>query len=322
MLAAFPGAAQERTLRLSTTNSPKIHVNRIILHPWAKRLTEEGKGILKIDVRDGPVFANARNYFERAKSNVSQIGWGVQAVLGGKFVKGSVVGLPFISDKSEYASVAYWRLIQSELLDSEYQDTVPLFVNVFPQSDVHLNKKPDRLDDLSGLKIISSERTAAAMLRLLGAAPLSLPLPAHYEAIQRGTAHGNLMMYTAFAPFKLAEVTSFHIDTKFGTAAGWVFMMRKVFNGLTREQQALIMKHSGEKQTLAFGQFWDTVEASGRKIVSGNPKHEIVELPPETAAKWKALADKVTADWVKNVPDGAKILARYKAEIEIARAGK
>lgn len=71
---AAPTSAREATPRFGTNNGPKAHINAQVLHPWAKRINEQGKGLLKIDVRDGPVFTNSRNYFERAKSNVSQIG--------------------------------------------------------------------------------------------------------------------------------------------------------------------------------------------------------------------------------------------------------
>ena len=71
---AAPSSARETTLRFGTNNSPKAHLNGQVLHPWAKRINEQGRRLLEIDVRDGPVFTDARNYFERAKSNVSRIG--------------------------------------------------------------------------------------------------------------------------------------------------------------------------------------------------------------------------------------------------------
>lgn len=158
-----------------------------------------------------------------------------------------------------------------------------MFVNVFPQGGLHFSRKIDKLDSLDGFKIIVLGRAPAALIEMLGDAPLSLPLPAHYEALQRGTADGNMMMFMAFQPFKLAEVNSFRVNANLGPSGGWVFMMRKVFEGLSKAQQQLLMKNSGEEQTRAFGRFWDFAEARGRQIVSGDPKHEIVDLPPEVA---------------------------------------
>ena len=310
----------ETTLRFATTDSPRAHLNVHILHPWAERINEQGKGILRIDVRDGPAFANQGNYFERISSNISQIAWGVQAILSSKLVKSAVVGLPFVADKAEPASVAFWRLLQSGLLDSEYQDTVPLFVNVFPQSGLHLRQRVDSIESLKGLKMVAGGRLTAALIEALGGAPLSLHIGEHYEALQRGTADGNLIMFTAFQPFKLGEVTSFHVDTNLGTSGGWVFMMRKVFDGLTKEQQELLMSNSGENQSRLFGKFWDLAEANGRKAVASDPKHTIIELPPAVAAAWKKAALSVTDQWAKSVPDGEKILAAYKAELAKAEA--
>ena len=87
------GGQAETTLGFATTDPPPAHLNVQVLYPWAERINDQGKGILKIDVRDGPAFANHGNYFERARSNVSQIGWSVPASLGSTFVKSTVASL-------------------------------------------------------------------------------------------------------------------------------------------------------------------------------------------------------------------------------------
>ena len=108
-----PARAQEApTLLFGTTNPPQIPVNGQIMHPWAKRINEQGKDILKIDVRDGPTLANFSNYYDRVISDTVQISWGIQSYIAGKFVGSLAPGLPFTSDKAEDASVAYWRMIK------------------------------------------------------------------------------------------------------------------------------------------------------------------------------------------------------------------
>ena len=67
------------------------HKNVQICHPWAQRINEQGKGIIKIDVRDGYTLINHINFYQRTHDNVVQIAWGI---LGqpGKFDKTNIIG--------------------------------------------------------------------------------------------------------------------------------------------------------------------------------------------------------------------------------------
>jgi TRAP-type transport system periplasmic protein len=77
MLAATPAVAQETTLVFATTNAPNAHLNARVMHPWAERINQQGKGVVRIDVRDGPTMANHLNYYQRVMDDVVQIAWGL-----------------------------------------------------------------------------------------------------------------------------------------------------------------------------------------------------------------------------------------------------
>jgi hypothetical protein len=48
--------------------------------------------------------------------------------------------------------------------------------------------------------------------------------------------------------------------------------------------------------------------------------HEIIELPDEEIARWRQRLAPITENWLKETPDGAKILAAYRAELAKVRA--
>src|SRR5690348_17277639 len=77
--------AQETTLLFATSNAPQAHLVVRVLHPWAERINAQGKGVVRIDVRDGPTIANHLNYYQRVLDDVIQIGWGLPAYVAGKF---------------------------------------------------------------------------------------------------------------------------------------------------------------------------------------------------------------------------------------------
>ncbi len=224
---AGPAPADEIKLTFVTLNSPRAHLNVRIHHPWAAKINKEANGLFKIDVRDGMAMANHGNVYSRVLDDVAQIGWGLQVYSAGKFPLTNVVTLPFLSDRSEVASTAFWRLYKTGLLDKEYDQVVPLKLIVFPQSGVQYREKPKTLDGFEGLKIIAGSRVSSEIVQALGGAPISLRVNEYYEGLQRGTADGVVVGWTAFQPFKLAEVTHYHVETQLGTSPGFVFMTRK-----------------------------------------------------------------------------------------------
>jgi len=322
VVAAQPAAAQETTLVLATTNAPNTHLNARVMHPWAERINQQGKGVVRIDVRDGPTIANHLNYYQRVMDDVVQIAWGLPVYVAGKFVLTNVTTLPFVVDKAEDASVALWRLHQSGLMDSEYNEIVPLYMISFPQVGVHLAKTPRSIDTLEGLKLAVGNKAGADILNRLGGTPISLPLTDYYEAIQRGTVEGSMSQWTQFQPFKLGEVTTYHVDTQLGAAAGMVFMSKKKWAALPEPVRKIIMDNSGEKQSRLYGAFWDTVNEEGRASVrSQGAKHTIVTLSPEQQGKWRSAVQPVTDAWVKATPGGDKVLDAFQSEIKKAQAG-
>ena len=322
MCWATAASAKEVNLIFATGDNAMAHKNVQICHPWAQRINEQGKGIIKIDVRDGYTLINHMNFYQRTKDNVVQIAWGILGLIAGKFDKTNIIGLPYLSEKSEISSVAYWRLYKSGLLDEEYDDIVPLFVTGLPNSSFHFAKPLKSIDNFNGLKMTAGTKLLAAIVREHGAIPISLPLPDYYEALQRGTVDGIMMTWTGFQPFKLAEVTKYHIDTRLGGAPGAVFMMKKQYDSLPPEARKIIEANSGEAQSRAFGVFWDRVQNEMRMQVEATKGHTVITLTPEQMAEWQKRDTPLIEEWVKTIPGGEKVYKKYAELIKQVETGK
>jgi len=321
-LVATTASAEEVVLRFATLGVPGIHLNVQMLHPWAALINERGKGVVQLDVRDGPAFASTVNYYDRIVNDISQVSWGNQTVVAGKFVTSTVTSLPLLTKKSEQSSVAFWRTYQTGVFGSEYDDIQPLMLCVFPQAQLHLTAPVKSLDNLSGLKVIAATRALTNFVTSLGGAPVTLPLADTYSALQRGVADGTLMMYTAFEPFKLGEVTTYHVESELGSAGGMVFMMKKKFDELPEAARKVLTDNSGEAKTRELGRFWDHVEVTGRDLVFGKPNHQFVTLSPAQQVVWAKKAEEAAAQWAKETPNGERVLATFKAELVKAEAGQ
>lgn len=230
-----------------------------------------------------------------------------------------MIELPYLSDNSEIASVALWRLYKTGLLDNDFDQIVPLKLIVFPQSGVQYRQKPATLDNLKGLKVVVGSKIGANVVTALGAAPLAFPINRYYEVLERGTADAVEIGWAAFEPFKLADVTKYHLDVPLGGEAGYVFMAKKKFDSLPAGVREILMANAGEGERRQFGKFWDDVT---NEEVTNLPGHTLLNLTPEQSEAWHDRVETSANAWARTVPNGAKILATYRQILAEVQAGK
>jgi TRAP-type C4-dicarboxylate transport system substrate-binding protein len=308
-------SADEVTLMFATLGPPNGHANVDIFHPWAKHINEVGKGVLQIDVRDGYALANRNNFYSRVLNDVVQIAFGPQGSgsASGIFPRTSVLELPFEAQKSADSSVAFWRLYKTGLLDAEYKDIVPLWMSDVPQGSLHCVQPLKTLDNLDGLKILTPAKTQGEMIERLGGAPMSLPLEDAYNALQRRTVDCMYFPWTGVQTFKLADVTSHHVDAPLGGAGVMVFMARKKFESLPSSVRNILAENTGEALALKHGASLDKTQDEVRQEVKANPKQQVVSLSPQQEKLWRQRLASLAEAWAKSTPDGAKILDTYRS---------
>ena len=322
LIGCAAGLAQaEETLIFATDGPPDTHVIVSVFHPWADHINEVGKGVLHLDVRDGMSIVNPTNFYNRVLDDVVQIAWGGTANLSGAFKLTEFTALPFQAEKSVDASVAFWRLYKSGLLDAEFKEIVPLMMTVYPQAAVHLTEPPKSIDTLNGLRLKMASKTASQFVALLGGSPSSLPLPDLYSGLQRGTVDGTVISWTAFQPYRLDEVTSYHYETALGASAGMVFMAKRRYDALSPAARKILDDNSGEAMSRTLGAGWDEEAEAARAKAKADPKQQVVTPTAEQTETWKQIVAPVTADWVKNTPGGDKVLEAFHTYLTDVKAG-
>jgi TRAP-type C4-dicarboxylate transport system substrate-binding protein len=311
-LAAPPAFAEEISLKFATLDAPTAHHTVAIHIPWSERVNAQGKGVLQIDIRHGPGVAIHPNVYSRVMNDVIQVAWCLQSSVAGKFKLTEVATLPFLSDRSAVGSVALWRLYKSGVLDGEYDEIVMLKCNVFPQSGMQFRSAPRTLDNLDGLKMVAGGRTAAEIITAMGGAPITLLPSDYYESLNRGTADGVMVGWTAFQPFKLAEVTKYHVEMSLGGATGMVFMPKAKYAALPEAAKKILDANATEKDTAEFGRFWDKINDDTGASVKAMAGHTVVSPNAQQLGVWRQRMQVVADDWVKRTPGGDKALAEYK----------
>ena len=321
-LAPLAATAEPERLMFGTGNIPIHPLNLRVILPWAEKVTAEGEGAIELVVRHGQMLVNNENYVDRVTDDVVQIAWGLLALQPGRFPRALVSSVPFIEASAEATAIAFCTLYEEGAFDSELAEFKPLFFVPFPQSSVHLNGSSlETMADLAGKVVMVGSPTAAEVVTGLGGTPLSTPLYDHYQALQLGTADGNILPFTAFPAFNLHEVTTSHMVAPMGGAIGMVFMSRARWDALTPEAQAVLEANSGCELTRSVGAIVDQWNDEGRAMVEGLEGHTVVEISAEELASLQAELAETVYDSFRGRFDGApELLDMWKAEIAEARA--
>lgn len=308
--AAVAEPAQVRFASPAPAMSP-ITVGGI--QPWAKEVNEAAPDAIAIQVYAGPSIATFNNVYDRVTNAVVDAGFATLGGAGLKVPKTSVVSLPFEEKNAFNESVALWRLYDQGIMGDEYKTVHVLTLWTFPGGAIHSSKRVRTLADVKGLKVVASSRITGDMLELLGAVPISSQPTDYYPSLQRGLADAVVIGWAQVTTFKLEEVTKYHVDVSLGSTPAMTFMNNDSWAKLPDKAKETIQKFSGEPWSRRMGNI--TARPPGDL-----PGHEIVELSDQEAAGWKARLAPITENWLKETPDGAKVLAAYRAELAKVRA--
>lgn len=313
--------ADEMTLLFGTGQNPDTVVVKEIYAPWAAAVNTAGKGAVQIEERDGRVVLNTTNFYDQLSNDVVQIAFGSIDYLSGKFELSSVAVLP-TDATSEVASVAYWRLYKSGLLDSDFDDTVPLFVLAYPPTLLHLRKPVADADNLKGLKIAPTTKLAAHEIEFLGGNPVSLTYQETFSALQRGTIDGITFPLAGIYSQNFSSLVPVHMNFSLGSGLAMIFMTKKKFAALSPQAQKILLAASGEAMSRKDGALYDRL--TGEAVVSfrADPKQSFIQLSPTMQAKWKQETAAIDADWVKQSPGREKVLAKFRDLLAEAQASK
>lgn len=322
LIALLPSMARAEPLELkfTTLNPAASFLVTQYLRPWAERITAQSNGLIKIDEFDGFVLATNLNAYDRVLSDVIQITWANQNYSQGVFPGTEVVSLPLTARTAEEASVALWRLFADGPLAKEYSSIHPFLLIGVPQQGIQTrNKLVKTLADVQGLRLIAGAKINTQAVSAIGAAPLSINVGDMYEALERGTADGCIMPYTAFDPFKLAEVTHYHLEVPFGSAAAMVFMSKTKWDSLSPAIQQVFNDNSGEAASRAFAKVWDVEQQRERDVLMHSPGHTITTPTAEELKPWAERMQSLRDNWIKNTPNGAAIASAFEANVANVR---
>jgi TRAP-type C4-dicarboxylate transport system substrate-binding protein len=312
MALSAPLAAQQPVvLRLASPAPAGSYLHPDAFTPWAAAVSQASGGKLWVETFYGGKLGNFAVAYDRVLDGTAGIGFILTSFVPGKFRQLDVVTLPFEARSALAASTALWNVYEKGVTAAEFDQVKPLAIWTFPNAGLHSRTPIRSLDDLRGRKIATSTPIAGKMALALGGVQVAYRPDQAYQAISRGLADASLMPFTSMAAFRVHEIVRHHVDVALGGEAALLVMPRKKYESLPEQARAAIDRFSYLSFSQKLGRLTDDQAADKRALV----KDSVHTLPSQEEARWKKRVEEIAGDFVRNTPDGARVLSTYRAEV-------
>ena len=305
-LALSSGAAlaQEITLKVHHFLPPSSNAHANLIAPWCDKVAKESNNKLKCQIYPAMQLGGTPpQLFDQAKDGVADIVWTLPTYQAGRFTKSEVFELPFLTRNATTASPALWEYVQKNALD-EFKGTKLIFMHMHDGATFHFGKSgPKTLEELKGLKVRTPSRLGSKMIEALGMVPVPMPAPQVPEAIAKGVVDGANIPWEVVTPFKLQEITKFHIEVPKGANKPgnsiFAFVMNQArYDSLPADLKKVIDANSGLETSKWAGKIFDGPEAPARKIAQDRG-NTFIAISEAEYARWKKATDLVDDAWMK-----------------------
>lgn len=320
LVFALPSLTSAETLNFASPGAPRASMHSQVFEPWIENIVVESDGTLDIRTFYSSPLGNYRNMYDRVLDGVVHLAFTTLAPIGGKFIQTDVASLPFEVENSLEGSIALWRLYENGVITDEFADIKLLGIFMFPNSALHVSDRPIRImEDFKGIKMRTAGKLQSDTLVLLGGSPVTAPIGETYQGLNRGVFDGAIIPWTGVAPFKLDEVTKYHLDAPLGSSTAMIFMNRDTYDALPPIARQAIDNNSGLSLSMWAGEHSDIDAAGIRNRVAAQDDQTSESIDPVEAARWKATLQPIIDTWLNNTPNGEYVLAEFRKEIQNIR---
>ena len=323
--AALPAAAQT-TLTYSSWVPPSHHLSLWQVN-WANTVEKATSGRVKFQLL--PKHPSAPpGTFDAVRDGLMDLSYVTASYTPARHVLPLMPELPGAGETAEINSVAYSRIHWKHFHKvGEYNGVKLLAVWTHGPGQMFTKKPVQNINDLQGLKIRTGGGVAEAVAKALGTSAFVKPAPESYELLKSGVADGVF--------FPLESVVSFKLDTvleqatlfpggMYSSAFGF-FMNQDKWNKLSKQDQAIIEKHSFEYAARSNGKSWDAADQKGLAALK-QAKVKIVNADKALVSEVRTRSDRIIEDWIAKANakgvDAPAVLAEFRAELKKVAAGK
>jgi TRAP-type transport system periplasmic protein len=285
---ALPAAGQAQTeLKFSTFVPPTHGFVVDVLEPLGKDIEKRtgGKAAVRVFAGNSP-FGKTENQADQVRQGVVDVAWGLNGIPRGRFLRTSIMELPFVAESAESASKTLWSMLPG-MLAEDYKGFKVLAVHCHNPGLFHTrDKKIEKLEDVKGLRMRAPNPPTQALLQFLGATPVGMPPTQVYENIEKGVIDGAVFPWDAIKGFRLETILRNHFDARVYTACFHVVMSESRYGALPAEVRRAIDETTGTLLVNQFGPWWAKWDQAGLDAVKGRG-NVIVPVSKEQRETWR-----------------------------------
>jgi TRAP-type C4-dicarboxylate transport system substrate-binding protein len=289
---------------------------------WCDLLEKNTTGKVKCNILPRGVSAPPGT-FDAIKNGLADVSFTVHGYTPGRFVYTQMAELPFLGNQSTPISQAFNKIASKyPQFAAEQQGVKVLSFFTHGPGIVFNTKKPiAKVDDLQGLKFRVGGGMVNETAKALGMNTTLKPATDSYELLSGGVMDGTLFPAESTESFKIDKVikhATFFPGGLYNTS--FVFMMNQAkYDKLGADEKKAIDAISGDVAARMFGLSWDAADRRGVALMQAN-NVQIVKADAKFVAEVKAKTAPLEQKWIadsvaKGLPDAAKILAEFRAEI-------
>jgi TRAP-type C4-dicarboxylate transport system substrate-binding protein len=316
------GAASAQVTLVASTWVPPAHLLSKAQAAWCDDVAKATVNRVKCNILPKPV-APPPATFDAVRDGQADLSYSVHGYTPGRYVMTGITELPFMGDSAVATSVAYQRIYQKHLAKfNEHKGLKVLTVFTHGPGVIFNNKRPIKtLADLDGLKFRVGGGIVNDIGKALGANFTLRPASQAYEMLSSGVMDGNWFPDESVVSFKLEKLTKYRTALPGGAYnTSFAFVMNEgTWNKISKADQAIIEKLSGEAAARRFGMAWNEVDTKSREVQK-QAGVEFNDADAKFVADYKAKTGHLEADWVKKAEEkglknAAGVLAELRAEI-------
>ncbi len=325
VLAAQPALAQT-TLTYSSWVPPSHHLTLWQIN-WANTVEKATGGRLKFQsLPKHP--SSPPGTFDAVRDGLMDHSYVTASYTPARHVFPLMPELPGAGDTAEVNSVAYSRIHWKHFHKfGEYNGVKLLAVWTHGPGQMFTKKPVKSINDLQGLKIRTGGGVAEKVANALGTSAFVKPAPESYELLKSGVADGVFFPLESIISFKLdtvLEQATLFPGGMYSSAFGF-FMNQAKWDKLSKQDQAIIEKHSFEYAARSNGKSWDAADQKGLAALK-TAKVKIVNADKALVAEVRQRSDRIIEDWIamanaKGV-DAPVVLREFRAELKKVASGK
>jgi TRAP-type transport system periplasmic protein len=315
-------SAQEVTLKVHFFLPASSFANTLFIQPWCDKIAKESNNKMKCQSYPSMQLGGTPpQLFEQVRDGVADVVWTLPGYTAGRFPSVEVFELPFMMQNPEATSKALWDYVE-QYGAAEFKDVKALAFHVHGDGVFHMTSKPIKTAaDLKGLKLRAPTRMTNRFIALLGATPVSMPVPQVGDALSKGVIDGAVVPYEVVPSVKIQELVKFHSETDPAEPAFYtstfIFAMNKAkYESLPADLKKVIDNNSGQALSGQIGKAFLQADAEGKKLTAKNTTNVI---PKAELENWKKLGQPLSDGWVADMnakgQDGKKMLDGAKALI-------